>query len=158
MVVVARAEGHGGEARGVCVRRRRRAERTARAAGRREVVGEASDGARWWWWQQQWLVLAEEVDAVGHQGDEGELDDEAAMVAGVRGREEGGEQEVAGRGEHLTRGEGGDRGRACRQRCSTRTAASEDGLAGRSGGGVAGRGEVEEVGGSRKVKGARARR
>ena len=104
MVVVARAEGHGGEARGVCVRRRRRAERMARAAGRREVVGEASDGARWWWWQQQWLVLAEEVDAVGHQGDEGELDAEAAMVAGARGREEGGEREVAGGGEHLTRG------------------------------------------------------
>ena len=95
MVVVVRAEGHGGEARGVCVRRRRRAERTARAAGRREVVGEASDGARWWWWQQQWLVLVEEVEAVGHQGDEGELDDEAAMVAGARGREEGGEREVA---------------------------------------------------------------
>ena len=50
VVVVARAEGHGGEARGVCVRRRRRAERTARAAGRRGVVGEASDGAGWWWW------------------------------------------------------------------------------------------------------------
>ena len=155
MVVVARAEGHGGEARGVCVRRRRRAERTARAAGRREVVGEASDGARWWWWQQQWLVLAEEVDAVGHQGDEGELDDEAAMVAGARGREEGGEREVAGGGEHLTRGEGGDRGRACRQRCSTRTAASEHGLAGQSGGGVAGRGEEEKQEGADRRRGAR---
>ena len=107
MVVVARAEGHGGEARGVCVRRRRRAERTARAAGRREVVGEASDGARWWWWQQQWLVLAEEVDAVGHQGDEGELDDEAAMVAGARGREEGGEREGAADGDQTSSRGGG---------------------------------------------------
>ena len=35
--------------------------------------------------------LAEEVEAVGRQGDEGELDDEAAMAAGARGREEGGE-------------------------------------------------------------------
>ena len=36
--------------------------------------------------------------------------------------------------------------------------ALEHGLAGRSGGGVAGRGEVEEARGSRQAKGARARR
>ena len=30
-----------------------------------------------------WLHLEEEVEAVGHQRDEGELDDEAAMVTGA---------------------------------------------------------------------------
>ena len=118
-----------------------------------------------------WLHLAEEVEAVGHQGDEGELDDEVAMVAGARARKEGGEREVAVGGEHLTRGKevteaglagnvaargrrrrpAGTHGVREQQGCSG--AALEHGLAGRSGGRVAGQGEVEEAGGSRQAKG-----